>query len=133
MLKLSCFCVSIEWITQLISISAHTHIYMNINLYENKSGHNEHIYFIIKLYENKPGHYKHIYFNIKRCENKSGHYCNLGNDWSHWTLTGFPFIPFVSLVNSVLYCYSLFLLNHNTYRYRDMKICTLFTIYTDRS
>ena len=29
--------------------------------------------------------------------------------------------------------YSLFLLNHNTYRYRDMKICTLFTIYTDRS
>ena len=26
---------------------------------------------------------------------------NLGNDWSHWTLTGFPFIPFVSLVNSV--------------------------------
>ena len=36
---------------------------MNINLYENKSGHNEHIYFIIKLYENKPGHYKHIYFN----------------------------------------------------------------------
>ena len=28
---------------------------------------------------------------------------------------------------------SLFLLNHNTYRYRDMKICTLFTIYTDRS
>jgi hypothetical protein len=29
---------------------------MNINLYENKSGHNEHIYFIIKLYENKPGH-----------------------------------------------------------------------------
>ena len=33
--------------------------------------------------------------------NKSGHYCNLGNDWSHWTLTGFPFIPFVSLVNSV--------------------------------
>ena len=44
---------------------------MNINLYENKSGHNEHIYFIIKLYENKPGHYKHIYFNIKRCKNKS--------------------------------------------------------------
>ena len=36
---------------------------MNINLYENKSGHHEHIYFIIKLYENKPGHYKHIYFN----------------------------------------------------------------------
>jgi hypothetical protein len=32
---------------------------MNINLYENKSEHNEHIYFIIKLYENKPGHYKH--------------------------------------------------------------------------
>ena len=28
---------------------------------------------------------------------------------------------------------SLFLLNHKTYRYRDMKICTLFTIYTDRS
>jgi hypothetical protein len=27
---------------------------MNINLYENKSGHYEHIYFIIKLYENKP-------------------------------------------------------------------------------
>jgi hypothetical protein len=26
---------------------------------------------------------------------------------------------------------SLFLLNHNTYRYRDVKICTLFTIYTD--
>ena len=26
---------------------------------------------------------------------------NLGNDWSHWTLIGFPFIPFVSLVNSV--------------------------------
>ena len=43
---------------------------MNINLYENKSGHNEHIYFIIKLYENK-----------------LGHYCNLGNDWGHWTLT----------------------------------------------
>ena len=38
---------------------------MNINLYENKSGHYEHIYFIIKLYENKPGHYKYIYFNIK--------------------------------------------------------------------
>jgi predicted transcriptional regulator len=38
---------------------------MNINLYENKSGHYEHIYFIIKLYENKSGHYKHIYFNIK--------------------------------------------------------------------
>ena len=74
---------------------------MNINLYENKSGHYEHIYFIIKLYENKPGHYKHIYFNIKLYENKSGHYCNLGNDWSHWTLTGFPSIPFVSLVNSV--------------------------------
>ena len=74
---------------------------MNTNLYENKSGHNEHIYFIIKLYENKPGHYKHIYFNIKRYENKSGHYCNLGNDWSHWTLTGFPFLPFVSWVNSV--------------------------------
>ena len=74
---------------------------MNINLYENKSGHNEHIYFIIKLYENKPGHYKHIYFNIKRCENKSGHYCNFGNDWSHWTLTVFPYIPFVSLVNSL--------------------------------
>jgi hypothetical protein len=34
-------------------------------------------------------------------ENKPGHYCNLGNDWNHWTLTGFPFIPFVSLVNSV--------------------------------
>ena len=65
---------------------------MNTNLYENKSGHNEHIYFIIKLYENKPGHYKHIYFNIRRCENKSGHYCNLGNDWSHWTLTVFPYM-----------------------------------------
>jgi hypothetical protein len=74
---------------------------MNINLYENKSGHYEHIYFIIKLYRNKPGHYKHIYFNIKLYENKSGHYCNLGNDCSHWTLTGFPYIPFVSLVNSV--------------------------------
>ena len=74
---------------------------MNINLYENKSGHYEYIYFIIKLYENKPGHYKHIYFNIKLYVNKSGHYCNLGNDWSHWTLTGFPYIPFVSLVNSV--------------------------------
>ena len=58
---------------------------MNINLYENRSGHNEHIYFIIKLDENKPGHY-----------------CNLGNDWSHWTLTGFPYIPFVSLVNSII-------------------------------
>ena len=57
---------------------------MNINLYENKSEHNEHIYFIIKLYENK-----------------TGHYCNLGNDWSHWTLTGFLYIPFVSLVNSL--------------------------------
>ena len=57
---------------------------MNINLYENKSEHNEHIYFIIKLYENK-----------------SRHYCNLGNDWSHWTLTGFLYIPFVSLVNSL--------------------------------
>jgi hypothetical protein len=32
--------------------------------------------------------------------------------------------------NNYLVC---FLLNHNTYRYRDMKICTLFTIYTDRS
>jgi hypothetical protein len=41
------------------------------------------------------------YFNIKLYENKSGHYCNLGNDWSHWTLTVFPFIPFVSLVNSI--------------------------------
>ena len=41
------------------------------------------------------------YFNIKLYENKSGHYCNLGNDWSHWTRTGFPFIPFVSLINSV--------------------------------
>ena len=40
-------------------------------------------------------------FNIKRCENKSGHYCNFGNDWSHWTLTVFPYIPFVSLVNSL--------------------------------
>jgi hypothetical protein len=40
-------------------------------------------------------------FNIKLYENKTGHYCNLDNDWSHWTLTGFPFIPFVSLVNSV--------------------------------
>jgi hypothetical protein len=39
-------------------------MYMNINLYENKSGHYEHIYFIIKLYRNKPGHYKHIYFNM---------------------------------------------------------------------
>jgi hypothetical protein len=29
----------------------------------------------------------------KTYENKLGHYCNLGNDWSHWTLTGFPFIP----------------------------------------
>ena len=68
---------------------------MNINLYENKSGHNEHIYFIIKLYENK-----------------SGHYCNLGNDWSHWTLTGFPYISYVSLVNSLLkyYCSDHFLL-----------------------
>ena len=74
---------------------------MNINLYENKSEHNDHIYFIIKLYENKPGHYKHIYFNIKLYEKKSGHYCNLGNDWSHWTLTGFPYIPIVSLVNSI--------------------------------
>ena len=44
----------------------------------------------INLNENKSGHYKHIYFNIKLCENKSGYYCNLGNDWSHWTLTGFP-------------------------------------------
>jgi hypothetical protein len=26
--------------------------------------------------------------NIILYENKSGHYCNLGNDWSHWTLTG---------------------------------------------
>jgi hypothetical protein len=51
--------------------------------------------------KNKPGHYKHIYFNIKLYENKSGHYCNLGDDWSHWTVTGFPYIPFVSLVNSV--------------------------------
>ena len=41
---------------------------MNINLYENKSEHNEHIYFIIKPYENKPGNYKHIYFNIKLYE-----------------------------------------------------------------
>ena len=54
----------------------------------------------INLYENKPGQYKHIYFNIKLYENKSGYYCNLGNDWSHWTLTGFPYIPCVSLVNS---------------------------------
>ena len=55
----------------------------------------------INFYENKPGHYEHIYFIIKLYENKSGHYCNLSNDWSHWTLTGFPYIPFVSLVNSV--------------------------------
>ena len=55
----------------------------------------------INLYEIKSGHYEHIYFNIKLYENKSGHHCNLGNDWSHWTLTGFPFIPFVTLVNSV--------------------------------
>ena len=41
------------------------------------------------------------YFNIKLYENKSGHYCNLGNDWSHWTLTEFPYISFVSLVNSL--------------------------------
>jgi hypothetical protein len=84
--------------------SAHTYIYMNINLYENKSGHYEHIYFIIKLYENKAGHYKYIHFNFKLYENKSGHYCNVGNDWSHWTLTGFPYIhtlQCVSLVNSV--------------------------------
>ena len=40
---------------------------MNINLYENKSGHYEHIYFIIKLDENKPGHYKHIYFIVRCC------------------------------------------------------------------
>ena len=32
------------------------------------------------------------YFNIKLYENKSGHYCNLGNDWSHWTLTVFPYM-----------------------------------------
>ena len=51
--------------------------------------------FIIKLYENKPGHYKHIYFNLKLYENKSGHYC------IYWTLTGFPYIPFVSLVKSL--------------------------------
>ena len=37
---------------------------MNINLYENKSGHYEHIYFIIKLYENKPGHYISTYILI---------------------------------------------------------------------
>ena len=55
---------------------------MNINLYENKSGHYEHIYFIIKFYENKPGLYKHIYFNVKLYENKSGHYCNLLD--SYW-------------------------------------------------
>jgi hypothetical protein len=48
--------------------------------------------FIINLYENKSGHYKYIYFNIKLYENKSGHYCNLGNDWSHWTLTAFPYV-----------------------------------------
>ena len=29
--------------------SAHTYIYMNINLYENKSGHYKHIYFNIKF------------------------------------------------------------------------------------
>jgi hypothetical protein len=51
-------------------------------------------------HENKSGHYEHIYFDIKLYENKSGHYCNLGNDWSHWTLTRFPYIPFASLVNS---------------------------------
>ena len=34
-------------------ISTYT-MYMNTNLYENKSGDNEHMYFIIKLYENKP-------------------------------------------------------------------------------
>jgi hypothetical protein len=55
----------------------------------------------INLYENKSGHYEHIYFIIKPYENKSGHYCNLGHDWSHWTLSGFPYIPFVCLVNSV--------------------------------
>ena len=55
----------------------------------------------INLYENKSGHYEHIHFIIKRYENKSGHYCNLGHDWSHWTLSRFPYIPFVSLVNSV--------------------------------
>jgi hypothetical protein len=71
---------------------------MVINLYEIKSGHYEHIYVIIKLYENKPGHYKHIYFNIKLYENKSGHYCNLGNDWSHWTLTGFRIIIIVDSI-----------------------------------
>ena len=38
---------------------------------------------------------------IKLYENKSGHYCNLGDDWSHWTFTGFPYTPFVTLVNSV--------------------------------
>ena len=69
---------------------------MNINLYENKSGHYEHIYFIIKLYENKSGHYKHIYFNIKLIENKSGYYCNLCNDWSHWTLTGSHLYPLLT-------------------------------------
>ena len=73
---------------------------MNINLYENKSGHYEHIYFIIKLHENKPGHYKHICFIIKLYENKSGHYCNLGNDWSHrhWTLTAYPSLAWSTLL-----------------------------------
>ena len=51
----------------------------------------------IKLCENKPGYYKHIYFNIKLYENKSGHYCNLCNDWSHWTLTGFPYTTMYTL------------------------------------
>ena len=39
----------------------------------------------INLNENKLGHYEHIYFNIKLYKK----------------YTGFPCIPFVSLVNSV--------------------------------
>ena len=48
-----------------------------------------------KLYENKPGHYKHIYFNIKLYENKSDIIV------TYWTLTGFPYVAFVSLVKSI--------------------------------
>ena len=58
-----------------------------------------HIYFNIKLHENKSGHYEHIYFNIKLHENKSGHYCNLGNDWNSYRVPIFlPLRPALSIL-----------------------------------
>ena len=68
---------------------------MNINLYQNKSELYEHIYFIsnfIKINKDIIS----TYFKTKLYENKSGHYCNLGNDWSHWTLTGSHIYPLLA-------------------------------------